>query len=80
MVIPVDTTYYKQLGSSRNYVYSYFKMFPNATRAQAEKDLDMCNRPLREALMDLEAWGYIEQIYVPTNHRWQKMIGVKILK
>ncbi len=80
MVVLVDTDYFKQLGSHKNYVYSYFKMNPLRTRKEAQEDLGLSDRALREALNDLETWGYIEQIYVPTKKRWQKMVGVKILK
>ena len=80
MKIIVDSDYFKALGSSRNYVYSYLKQFPNHTRNQCLEGLQMSDRAFREALRDLEEWGYVKPLFTVNNRNLNKMIGVEILK
>lgn len=88
MKITVDLDEIKLLGYKRAFLLGYCRAKPNFTIKELCDDLGMCDNSARDGLNDLEAMGYLEQVYGVSERYLSKkergcgrkhiMLGVKV--
>lgn len=88
MKITVDLDEMKELGYKLAFTLGYCRAKPNFTIKELCEDLGICDRAARDGINDLEAMGYLEQVYGVSDRylnekkrgcgRKHIMLGVKV--